>query len=117
MRIQVTFDGTTLEAGLDDSRTARDFFAKLPLTLTLTDFHRTEKISVLPAELSTVDAPAGTGARAGDLAYYAPWGNLAVFYRDSGYASGLVKLGHIDSGIEAVAEQRDDFTVTIEAAD
>ena len=116
VRINVTVDGTTLEADIEDSRTARDFVAQLPLTLTLTDFHQTEKISDLPAELSTVGAPAGTAARAGDLAYYAPWGNLAVFYRDSGYATGLIKLGHIDSGIDVVAEQSNDFTVTIEAA-
>jgi hypothetical protein len=31
----------------------------------------------------------------GDITYYAPWGNLAIFYRDFGYSPGLVRLGHI----------------------
>lgn len=34
--------------------------------------------------------------------YYAPWGNLAIFYKDFGYASGLVILGKIDSEVEAL---------------
>ena len=38
----------------------------------------------------------------GDITYYAPWGNLAIFYKDFGYAKGLVKLGSFDSGIEAL---------------
>jgi hypothetical protein len=39
----------------------------------------------------------------GDITYYAPWGNLAIFYRDFGYSSGLVSLGRIESGIEALS--------------
>ncbi len=35
----------------------------------------------------------------GDIAYYAPWGNLAIFYRDWGYGRGLIKLGTLDSDI------------------
>jgi hypothetical protein len=62
-------------------------------------------------------APAGTSAQAGDLAYHAPWGNLAIFYGESGYAAGLLKIGHIHSGIETLAEQRGDFTVTSDRAD
>lgn len=49
----------------------------------------------------------------GDLTYYAPWGNLALFYRDFGYANGLIKLGHIDDGIE-VFNVSGTVTVTIE---
>ncbi|ELZ92649.1 cyclophilin-like fold protein [Haloferax sulfurifontis] len=38
----------------------------------------------------------GVDPEVGDITYYAPWGNLAIFYREFGYASGLVKLGHIE---------------------
>ena len=51
----------------------------LPLTLAVRDFHHTEKIADLPARLATADAPPGTAARAGDVTYYSPWGNLAIF--------------------------------------
>ena len=38
--------------------------------------------------------------RDGDLCYYAPWGNLAFFYADYRYSSGLIRLGRLDGGIE-----------------
>ena len=39
------------------------------------------------------DAPSGCNSSVGDFTYYSPWGNLAIFYRDFGFASGLIKLG------------------------
>ena len=74
----------------------------VPMSLTLEDYAATEKISNLPRKLSTEGAPAGSDPSIGDIAYYSPWGNLAIFYRDFRYSSGLIKLGKIDSGIEAL---------------
>lgn len=99
MKISIGVSGGTVTATLEDSATARDFAALLPLTLTLEDYASTEKISDLPRKLSTADAPAGTSASAGDIMHYAPWGNLAIFYRASGYAPGLVKLGTLDGDV------------------
>jgi hypothetical protein len=116
MRIHLTIGDTVVPATLDDTPAGRDFAALLPLTVTLSDYAGTEKISDLPRKLSTAGAPAGTGAAVGDITYYAPWGNLAIFYQASGYASGLVKLGSIGSGVEALANQQGSFTVTIDRA-
>ena len=96
--------GTPLMATLDDTATARDFASLLPLTLTLDDYASTEKISDLPRELSTAGAPAGAAASVGDISYYAPWGNLALFYRSSGFARGLVRLGRIDGDADALRQ-------------
>jgi hypothetical protein len=90
-----------MTATLDDNATSRDFISLLPLTLTLEDYNGTEKISNLSRKLSTKDAPAGIDPSVGDITYYSPWGNLAIFYKDFGYSRGLVKLGRIDSGVEA----------------
>ena len=118
MRIHLTIGDTVLPATLDDTPASRDFAALLPMTVTLSDYAGTEKISDLPRRLSTAGAPAGTdAAAAGDITYYAPWGNLAIFYQGSGYASGLVKLGSIASGVEALANQQGSFTATIDRAD
>ena len=100
MQIKIEIEGTTLTATLEDSETARDFAALLPLSLTLEDYASTEKVSDLPRRLSTQGAPAGITPKVGYLAYYAPWGNLAIYYKDFGYSSGLVKLGTLDVGIE-----------------
>ncbi len=102
MRIRLIVEDTVITATLTDSETARDFTSLLPLTLTLEDYAGTEKISYLPRRLSIEGAPVGSDPSVGDITYYAPWGNLAIFYRDFGYASGLVILGRIDGGMEAL---------------
>ena len=102
MKIRLVVEATPITATLDDSAAARDFASLLPLELTLEDYASTEKIADLPRKLPTRGAPAGSDPDVGDITYYAPWGNLAVFYRDFGYSTGLVKLGAIDAGIEAL---------------
>ncbi|AYN37751.1 hypothetical protein D9753_00685 [Streptomyces dangxiongensis] len=98
MDIRVTLDGRRpVDAALNDSPAARDFAALLPLTLDLEDFHDTERVADLPRKLDTSGAPEPTAAKVGDIAYYAPWGNLALFYQDGPAASAdLLVLGHLD---------------------
>lgn len=103
MKIRMNVEGTAITATLVDSPTSRDFVSLLPLTLTFKDYAATEKISDPPRRLFTEGAPPGIDPSVGDIAYYAPWGNLALFYRDFGYSTGLIKLGTIDSGVEVLA--------------
>ena len=103
MKVRITVGGAPITASLIDNATSRAFASLLPLTLTLTDYAATEKIGDLPRRLTTDGSPAGVDPAVGDIAYFAPWGNLALFHRDAGYAAGLIKLGTIDSGIEALS--------------
>jgi len=113
MKIRMTIDGQAITASLADNASSRDFASLLPLTLTLSDYAATEKVSDLPKRLSTKGAPAGYDPRQGDIAYYAPWGNLALFHKDFRYSEGLVKLGKLDSGAE-VLTRAGTMRVTIE---
>jgi hypothetical protein len=113
MKIRIQLEGRSVTATLEESEAAREFLSLLPLTLTLTDYNSTEKVADLPRKLSTKGAPEGVDPDIGDIAYYAPWGNLAIYYRDFGYSSGLVKLGRLDSGVE-VLSGRGPVRVTIE---
>lgn len=115
MKLNVVIDGHTTTATLNHSQASKDFAAMLPLTLTLRDYASAEKISNLPAGLSVSDSPAGTDARKGDITFYAPWGNLALFYKDSGYASGLVRLGQFDDPA-IIPVHKQSFTATFELA-
>ena len=90
-----------LTGALPPTAAGRDFAHLLPLTVTLSDFHGTERVADLPRRLDTTGAPAGDAGKAGDIAYYAPWGNLALYYRDSPYADGLVVLGRLDADAAA----------------
>ncbi|MGL6175479.1 MAG: cyclophilin-like fold protein [Vibrionaceae bacterium] len=114
MNIKMTIAGQLITATLEESPSARDFFAMLPLTLSLEDHAGTEKIAYLPRKLTTLSAPKGIDPSEGDLAYYAPWGNLAIFYRDFGYSAGLIKLGRIESGF-ALLTTTSATSITIEA--
>ena len=114
MKIRIKLEDKVLTATLSDSKTARNFVSQLPLTLTLEDYALTEKISDLPKRLSTEGAPSGSEPSVGDIAFYAPWGNLAIFYQDAEYANGLIILGKID-GDAAAFNVPGSLKVTIES--
>ena len=100
--IEIVLGADTVLATLDGTHAVRDLLSLLPLAVTLEDYAATEKIARLPRKLSIRDTPEGHEPRAGDFTYYAPWGNLALFYRDFRYSPGLVKLGTIVSGRDAL---------------
>ena len=92
-------------ATLEANRSARDFLSLLPLSETLEDYAGMEKIACLPRKLTVEGAPNGYEPRAGDIAYYAPWGNLAIFYSGFRCSPGLVKLGVVTEGVEILGRQ------------
>ena len=96
MKIRITVNGETLTATLAVNATARHFMSLLPLTLVMEDFAGKEKIANPPEELVTNGAPEGSVGNAGDLMLYAPWGNLAFFYQDHGYARGLIPIAELE---------------------
>ncbi len=102
MNIRLTINSQVLSATLEDNAAARDFLGLLPLTLELEDYASTEKIAQLPKKLTTTGTPAGITPAVGDITYYAPWGNLAIFYKGFGYAEGLVRLGRITGDIQVL---------------
>lgn len=101
-RIHVIVGEETLSATLDDTAAGRDFAALLPLEITLADYHVTEKVADLPRRLDTTGAPDSYAPKAGDITYYAPWGNLAIFYKPFRNSSGLVRLGVFDGTVDAL---------------
>lgn len=114
MKMRFTIGDEVLTATILDTETSRDFVSMLPLKLRMDDYVGTEKISNLPRKLSVKNAPVGYDPAIGDIAYYSPWGNLAVFYKDAGYAKGLIKLGTIEGDIERLASLEGEFEAVLE---
>lgn len=113
MKIAINIDGARLTARLFDNASVSDLVSMLPLELTLVDYAATEKIGYLPRRLTTEGAgPFGEEA-IGDIAYYAPWGNLAFFYRPYRYSRGLIRLGRLDGDVNPLLRDKK-FTVRIE---
>ena len=113
-RIKLTVNGNEVFVKLDDNVASREFLEMLPLTLTFEDFNSTEKIATLPSELNVDGLPSGYTPEVGDFSYYAPWGNVSVFYKDFRYSNSLYKLGTIESGTEILGNISGNFEVTIE---
>ena len=116
MKVEIVVNGEIATATLYDSPTGRDFASLLPLSLTLQDYADIERISDLPRRLSTAQAPEGMTPEAGDMAFYAPWGNLAIFVQGRPYARSLIPVGKIDSGLPALQRQGP-LSVQIRAVD
>lgn len=103
MKLQLRLGDEPIDILMDDNPTARGLVSLVPLKLDLEDYAATEKIAPLPRRLSTAEARAGYTPAAGDLAYYAPWGNLAIFHKDFRYSAGLIRLGRIEGGLQRLA--------------
>ncbi len=103
MKIRVTANNKTTEFELNNSQAARDLYAQLPLSITVENYSDNEKIFYPPKKLNTSNTPRAN-AKAGTLAYYAPWGDVVMFYGDFGSATGLYELGHAVSGSEHIQE-------------
>lgn len=114
MRISVHAHGNITLYELNDSPAAKALYEQLPLTLEAKPYGDNEMIFYPPNKLPTGHTPLAN-AKAGTLAYYAPWGDVVMFYKDFGSASGLYELGHAVSGTQHIRQLSG--TVTIEKAD
>ena len=98
-----------------ESPTARDFVALLPMTLRMSDLFEREKYGHLPRKLSS-DARHTREYALGDIAFWPPGPDMAVFYRHDGEAipnPGIIVLGRVTSGLEAL-RGRDPLRVKFE---
>lgn len=103
-QIQITTkEGDKIIFQLNNSPAADEFYNQLPLSIQAEDYAGSEKIFYLPEELNTSNTPMAQGP-VGTLAYYEPWGNVAIFYGECGGTSGLYELGEAIFGTEFIAE-------------
>ncbi|MBK6019107.1 cyclophilin-like fold protein [Streptomyces sp. MBT53] len=119
MRIRLTAGVTVLDAPLDDNATARDFASLLPLTLQMNDLFKREKYGHLPRSLTAGGEPRFS-YEVGDIAYWSPGPDIAVFYAHDGQSipdPGIIVLAEIGSGVDALKKYDGTVDVTIEAVD
>jgi len=113
-KIKMLFAGEQAVVVLDDHPAVRDLLSMLPMTVTFEDYNGIEKIGYLQRKLHTEVSPSNCDPSVGTFAYYAPWGNLSVFYQDFRHSEGLVPLGRIESGMNSLARMQGDFSVRLE---
>lgn len=109
-QISVTCGDTQVVYELNDSPAAQGLLSQLPLTVEVEDFSTNEKVFYPPQELDASDTPLAEGG-AGTLAYYAPWGDVVLFYDSFSANSSLFELGEAVSGVENIGQMSGTITV------
>jgi len=112
-RIQISAGDHVVTFQLNDSTAAQNLYAQLPLSLEVENYSSNEKIFYPPQPLDISDAPQASGGL-GVLAYYAPWGDVIMFYDDFGRNGSLYELGQVVSGSEWIQSMKEG-PITIEA--
>jgi hypothetical protein len=113
MRIRCRFGEQNFTVTLLENPSAREFAAMLPLELDIEDYSTNEKIAYLPRKLTEEGSGPFSNEAAGDLCYFAPWGNLAFFHSGYKYSNGLIRLGRLDDGPKPLFK-RGKFSLHIE---
>jgi hypothetical protein len=104
MKIKLRIKDRVLTATLTNSKTTQDFVSLLPLTLTMDDLFDREEFGHLPRAISE-RGERTHNYKIGELAYWSPGPDVAIFYRHDGQSipdPGIIVLGKIDSGVEAL---------------
>lgn len=95
-QVLIKVDRVSFSAELYDNPTANSLLEQMPFAVELKDYAATEKIFYPKEKLSLDSSSKGYDPKKGDVTCYGPWGNVAIFYKDHGYADGLILLGHIE---------------------
>jgi hypothetical protein len=103
MKIRISIADKVVTATVADNATARDFVSVLPLKVSMKDLFGREKYANLPKALSE-KGPRTTSYEVGDIAYWSPAHDVAIYYKQGGESipsPGIIPIAKIDAGAEA----------------
>jgi|SRR5947209_17211168 hypothetical protein len=103
MRIRIKIGDRVVIARVADNGTAKDFVTLLPLSVSMNDLFGREKYGDLPKALSE-NGPTKNTYEVGEIAYWSPDHQFAVYYRQDGESipsPGVIPIAKIDAGTEA----------------
>lgn len=108
--IRISDGNNTIIFELNYSEAASDLYNQLPLTIEVENFSSNEKIFYPPNELDINNTPQAEGG-IGTLAYYAPWGDVVMFYDDFSSSTGLYELGEATEGVDLIRNLTGQITI------
>lgn len=98
-KMNITVNGRTLTATLEDNVTTRAFVEKMPITLPMMDLYRREMCYRFPEALPTDNAHS-RGYEVGEIVYYPPMHSFVIMYKQNGEHFQMQSIGRVDSGVE-----------------
>lgn len=105
MKILIATESSEFIGELEHNKFSKSLMEQLPIKVKIDDYAGMEKIFYPPFNLVEPDKGAGYKPSLGDITYYAPWGNIAIFYNEFSHASGLIYLGKIVSGTDRIKNE------------
>ncbi|WP_146074403.1 cyclophilin-like fold protein [Pokkaliibacter plantistimulans] len=118
--IRITIGSSVLMGELNNTTIAQQLVQRLPMTVSFGEHPNgggfPTKVTHLTPPLSLEGTKLGSAPGPGDIALYAPSGNLGLYYGQLQYWDGAVVLGKFSGDPELIAQQETPFTVTIELA-
>lgn len=116
MKIKMSFENKEVIIKMFDNLASKQVIELLPAEFQFSDFAGEEKITNFEKPLTLDNAPRGMVATAGKLFIYAPWGNMGIFYKDHGHIidKSLIPLGEVESGLEFLKLQKNNFKAKLE---
>lgn len=97
---------------LNDSTAAKELYAQLPQTCEAEPFSNNEITFYPPDKLNTADTPFSKGD-IGSLSYYAPWGDVVMFYAPCQPNGSLYEIGTAVSGAENIEKLTGTITISV----
>lgn len=111
MKIQISDQQHKIVFELNNSDAAAGLVSQLPITTKIENYSDDEKI-FYPKKLTTSNTPLSQG-KVGDLAYFAPWGDVVLYYKQFQSYSGLYQLGECISGKDEIAKLSGKITLKL----
>lgn len=109
MKIQVSDQQHKIVFELNNSDAATSLVKQLPINTKIENYSNNEKI-FYPSKLTTINTPLSQG-QVGDLAYFAPWGDVVLYYKEFQSCSGLYQLGKCISGKNEISRLSGNVTI------
>lgn len=104
MKLRMTDQaGHQVTIALNDSSAAQDLVDQNPSEVRIENYSNDEKTFYPDKKLSLANTP-HAHAVVGTLGYFAPWGDVCLFYRNFGSDAGLYELGMTVSGQDQISK-------------
>lgn len=106
LKIKISNNEYTITYLLNESLASQSLYQQLPLDIQVENYGDNEKIFYPPIPLDTTNTPLLINGQVGTLGYFAPWGDVVMYYGECEAYSGLYILGESIEGSEQIVNLR-----------
>ena len=111
MKIKVSSEHAEVIFELNDSSASKSFYEQLPLTVSVENYGKNEKVFEPSQKLDVSNVWEGS-CPTGSIAYFSPWNNIAMYYGDAPEYKGLYPMGTAVDGAGKIGELAGSVTIT-----